>query len=704
MAQPATCSRFGSASASDNSGPLIEIVRRNAGRVHRARARQARQGRCRFPFRIVVALALALSGTFAAAADDPGTVPIAHASEADRAAYRAALAHLAAGNVERFNALRRELDGYVLRPYLDHRELERRLGVASETEIREFRAQNPDLPVARLLYQRWLRLLGARSDWVRLARNSPEGADAELQCQYLRARVATGDSNALAEVAPLWTVPHSQPRACDVLFERWIAAGNPGEELAWQRLTGALAANEPRLARYLLRFLHGDRAEMGRLLYDAHVTPEAGIAHARSRADGPEVRAVLAHGLERLAATDFARARAVWLDTRTTHPLDPAQDVAVAAAILRAEVRTGMLEETWPAWLAEAAPAELAAALAQTAVNRQQWAAARYWIGQLDPQSQAETRWQYWSARALGASANEATHAEADAPGDAVFEEEQAARYRAIARERDYYGFLAAAQMGLPAQLNAAPRAYDPAAAAALQALPAVRRALELYAVGDYLNARREWHALLPGLDTTAQLHAAYAAQESGWIPQSILIANSASLRDHVDLRFPIAFPEVFATVSERTAVARPFLIAVARQESLFDPRARSAANARGVMQLLPGTATEVARHAALAPPRADDLDLPAINVDLGGRYLARLLVRYDHRRALAAAAYNAGPHRVDRWIRERAGEPVDIWIENIPFGETRNYVKNVLAFTQVYGQLLDSPQPMFAPHEIVVR
>jgi soluble lytic murein transglycosylase len=706
MARPATCSRFGSASASDSFPPRIETRHRSPSGAPRARARSDLRLRSRALPGLALALFVCTIGTLASAAyaGDASAGANPRANEADRAAYRAALAHLAAGNVERFDALRRELDGYVLRPYLDYRDLERRLRVAGEDEIRAFRAANPDLPVAGLLYRRWLRQLGARSDWVRLARNPPEGAEPELQCQYLRARITTGDTSAYAEVGPLWSVPHSQPRACDVLFERWIATGNLSQPVAWERLTRAVDGKQPALARYLLRFLHGDLADMGRLLYDAHMTPEAAIARARMRPDRPEIRTVLTHGLQRLAAADFERARRVWLDTRATHPLDPAQDAAVAAAILRAEGQTGSLEEPWPAWLAQSAPVELAAALAQTAVNRQQWTAARYWIGQLDARSQAETRWRYWSARALGDSANKVTNSRDDPGADAATDDDQAARYRKLARERDYYGFLAAAQVGLPAQLNAAPRAYDPAAAAALQALPAVRRALELYAVGDHLNARREWHALLPALDPNAQLHAAYVAQESGWIPQSILIANNASLHDHVDLRFPIAYPEVFATVSERTAVARPFLIAIARQESLFDPRARSAADARGVMQLLPGTATEVARRAALAPLRLGDLDEPAINVDLGGRYLARLLARYDHRRALAAAAYNAGPHRVDRWIRDRAGEPVDIWIENIPYGETRNYVKNVLAFTQVYGQLLDSPQPMFAPHEIVVR
>jgi soluble lytic murein transglycosylase len=140
--------------------------------------------------------------------------------------------------------------------------------------------------------------------------------------------------------------------------------------------------------------------------------------------------------------------------------------------------------------------------------------------------------------------------------------------------------------------------------------------------------------------------------------------------------------------------------MAVARQESAFDPRARSGANALGLMQLLHPTATLVASRIGIAALSITDLYDPGVNVELGGHHLARLLARYGNRRPLAAAAYNAGEHRVDRWLRERNGMPMDVWIETIPFRETRDYVKNVLAFTQVYGQLLDRPGPMLESNE----
>lgn len=141
-------------------------------------------------------------------------------------------------------------------------------------------------------------------------------------------------------------------------------------------------------------------------------------------------------------------------------------------------------------------------------------------------------------------------------------------------------------------------------------------------------------------------------------------------------------------------------MLAVARQESLFDPRARSPANARGLMQLIHPTAERVARRVGINEPSTTDLYQPALNIELAGHYLASLMDRYDQRRPLAAAAYNAGEHRVDRWIRDASGLWMDVWIETIPFRETRNYVKNVLAFAQVYGHRRGSPRPMLEAHE----
>jgi soluble lytic murein transglycosylase len=605
----------------------------------------------------------------------------------ERSAYREALDHLNAGRLEDFARIRDALDGYVLQPYLDYHALAHRIEQVPEAKMHAFRAAHPDLPVTASLYQRWLLALGRSEAWGVLARNPPVRGDAELDCYYLRALEAAHRERPPADrVGELWTVGRSQPEACNTLFEAWIRNGHLTADVAWQRLRLALAANQVSLARYLLRFFDAPQRDLARAYYEVHVQPPRVLNRAWFRDDSPWVREVLAHGLGRLAGTDPEAASVAWQDYSRTHAFSAGQVRAVAQAVLLGNARRGVFPEHLPAALTQDPPPGLRARMAQEAVNRQDWDAALAWIQQLSPDERAETRWRYWQARGL----------EADALGAA----EAQTLYRALATERDYYGFLAAQRAGLPTRLNDAGSGRDEALMQELARDPAAQRAIELHAVGELELAAREWEMLLPRLDRSRQMQAAYLAQQAGWIPQSIQIANAAQLRDHIDLRFPVAYEDLFANVSRATRIDKPFLLAIARQESLFDPDARSSADARGVMQLLPSTARHVARLGALRAPAAPELHEPALNVELGGRHLARLLQRYGNHRALAAAAYNAGEGRVDRWVSGRTGEPVDVWIETIPFPETRNYVKNVLAFAQVYGHRLSAPGPMLFTHE----
>jgi soluble lytic murein transglycosylase len=406
--------------------------------------------------------------------------------------------------------------------------------------------------------------------------------------------------------------------------------------------------------------------------------------------DNRYVRVIIGHGLRRLARNDPTAAATAWQRLQDNHDFSAADAQAITETIVLALARQGTFPTRAPETLsAEVSPA-FTSGMADAALQAQNWKELLYWTERLPPELAVDLRWQYWLARAL-----ERTH---------LGSERARLSYEALAGERNYYGFLAAALIGREPRLNGAVHQDNPARAEALAKLPGLARALELYAVGDLINARREWYALLPTLDTEQQYLAARLAQQVGWVAQSIFTANEAGLRDSLELRFPVTYPDVFQRISHVTTVPQPFLLAVARQESAFDAQARSPVNARGLMQLMHPTASQVAGRIGTTAPSTTDLYDPAINIELGAHHLAHLLTRYDNQRPLAAAAYNAGEHRVDRWMKERKGQPMDIWIEGIPFQETRNYVKNVLAFTQVYGQLLGKPQPVLERREAVVN
>ncbi len=604
-----------------------------------------------------------------------------------REAYRQALDHLTVGRSAQFERARASLQDYVLAPYLASYQVQTRLAHVSDEEMAEFQAAHAELPVASVLHFRWLKHLGSRRDCQRLLRNYRPSSDPELRCFHARAQLAAGQREAaMATAESLWTVGNSQPKACDPLFEVWIEAGLLTEGRVWQRLQLALEAGDRRLGRYLLRFFDGPLQVWAQALYEIHLDPSRLTRPGNFPEDNGYARAVIGHGLRRLARTDPTAALQAWQRFQDSHEFTPDDARSLDEALLLAGARSGVFPDRRPGEHSS----EFAAAMADAALRAQNWPELLHWVERLPVEQRNELRWQYWLARAL----NE-TH---------LGSERARLTYRSLAEERHYYGFLAAAHIGRSPSMNAVSNPTDPVALAELQAMPGLQRALELYAVGDLLNARREWQALLGRLSAMQQVQAAHLARQVGWVAQSIVTANEADLQNDLALRFPVAFPDLFQRVSHVTTVPQPFLLAVARQESAFDPQARSRANARGLMQLLHPTASQVAGRLGVGAPSATDLFDPGLSVELGGHHLASLLARYDNRRPLAAAAYNAGEGRVDRWIRDRKGEPMDVWIDSIPFNETRSYVKNVLAFTQVYGSLLGKPGPMLERHESAIN
>ena len=603
-----------------------------------------------------------------------------------RGDYRKALEHLTAGRTTAFKRAKAALRGYALYGYLEYHELQTRLSSASAREIESFRADHADLPVSRIIYWRWLKRLGQRRDWQRFLQHYEPSTSAELRCYYLRSLYGTGKkTEAFAQVEELWVVGKSQPKACDPLFDVWILNQQLTYNMAWQRLQLALDANERQLARYLLRFFEGSHKPWAQSLYNVHANPEAITRTSRYATDTRNSRRVIRHGLMRLAKRSTEKAETAWASYRQSHAFTDGERAELDQALMLGKATEGH----FPAPRPQGLPADVVEAMAKAAVRHRNWSEAQHWIEQLPGDELSGNRWQYWLARAISAS----------------FLNSERARlgYRALADERTYYGFLAAERLGIPPRLNHSNEAASAAQLQELRRIPGVNRAAELYAVGDRINARREWNQLVPELTPVQQALAAHLTMQMGWTSQGIRIANAAKLRDHLDLRFPTVYGSDFQRISHATTVPHSFLIAVARQESAFDPKARSSANARGLMQLLHSTATGVARRSNLAAPSTVDLYTPGVNIEIAGHHLAELLVRYDNARPLAAAAYNAGQHRVTRWTKNARGMPMDIWIETIPFRETRNYVKNVLAFAQVYGQLLGQPTPMLHAYEASV-
>lgn len=627
----------------------------------------------RFASRGALILLLATGGAAAADAE----------SQQARKGYQRAVAALEAGRGREFRRAMQSLEGYVLHPYLVYYDARSRVRHMDPEEAVALRAALADMPLGERFYTAWLLAQVRRGRWQTYLDHYVPQRRADARCYHARALYRTGDRQAaLALVPELWRVGESQPKACDPLFAVWMAQGAPSEGLAWERLGLAIGNNERQLARYLLRFLKGPAAAAARAYYDGHVNP-AILRQSGRFPDTERGHEAFGHVLARYARRDPHRAAALWPGFRDRLSLTDG-----LRAYLQEQVTLALAGEgDFPA--AAMTPAEHSAAfidgMAQASVIHRQWPRAVPWIDAMSAANRQTHRWRYWLGRSL-------IETGAAARGEAVL--------AGLAKERDYYGFLAADGLGLEPALNDDATRAAPAAHAGLRGNAAVRRMIELHAVGDLVNARREWNGVYDALAAEQRAALVELAADLGWIDQAIFGASRAELKDRLALRFPTPFLELFEREASATQLPVSFLLAVARQESALNPRARSPVGARGLMQLMPATARATAKAARLPRPALSTLYDPATNVRLGSHHMAHLMARYDDHRALAAAAYNAGAGRVNRWLREHGDMPTDVWVETIPFGETRGYVKGVLAFSVVYAWRLGAPVRVLAAHE----
>jgi soluble lytic murein transglycosylase len=452
----------------------------------------------------------------------------------------------------------------------------------------------------------------------------------------------------------------------------------------------ALDARNPSLARYARGFIDGQLSPVAERALALYRRPDL-IAQTDNFADdAAPVRDLVLRGLRWHARTDAIQAEALWRHYRQTLTFDADSARHLEHDLWIQLARSGVISryvDLRPT--ADGRHERVAEALLAATVRQEQWGKAVHWLHSLDEADRRQPKWQYWLARATSADADDDTMAQADA--QAMLQE--------LASVRHYYGFLAAHRTGSTPNLNQRASHAHPMVLAQVAQRSAMQRIAELHGVGDMVNARREWQFLLPRLSDVEQVAAVHLLAQIGWTDQAIHGANAAQLLDDLELRFPTPFQSLFERESERAAVPAGLLFGIARQESAFAPTARSSAGAIGLMQLMPATAGEVAGRVGVRRPAGSALYDPELNVRLGSAYMAYLLQRYDGHRVHAAAAYNAGPSRVDRWRRDLDGLATDAWIEAIPFNETRNYVKNVLAFSYIYSQRLGEPIP-FLDHD----
>ena len=587
----------------------------------------------------------------------------------ERILYQKAVAELDSGAGNRYIEIREALGSYPLRVDLDFAERLGQLHDMTAEQALTFLHSAAGTPLANRFLVAYLRHKAQDRRW----REFLDVLDVvpmmpELQCYYYLAQLSVGDKRAAyAGAATLWNVGFSQDDACDPLFKEWIREVGPDDKLVWSRALKAFDAKNGHLIRYVKRF--------GTQALQRDLEKLTSVYRRPSRIEGDHHKAserhtdILVAGLTRLAQLNPHRAYQAMISLSGHFEVTDPRRERVSKSI----VKHSLFAERSPApadWLQAQVRAlkddELTLIWLRKRIAEGRWSELISEIGWLSPALREQDRWRYWLVRSREALGDDGV--------DSL--------WRDLASERSFHGFLAADRVAEPYMLNDR-GAPGPIPEFSVLTRRGVARAQELLALGEQRESKEQWRHTINQLPQQSRSRLGEIALLRGWPDLAADAANAGSDWDRLDLRFPVAYWEAFEKAGVTHQIDSHLLLALSRRESGLYALAKSKVGARGLMQVMPGTARSVLQDLGERYVGAASLYQPDTNIPVGSAYLAALMARFDGNRVKSLAAYNAGPSRVSRWTKNDMA--FDQWADSIPFGETREYVQAVLAYRVIY-------------------
>lgn len=485
-----------------------------------------------------------------------------------------------------------------------------------------------------------------------------------------------------AEALTRWSLAQKQPSECEPVFAWLRQQGLLTPALAEARTRAALAADNARLAREFVVDVPADKAaplvQWAQLLDSSKVTLTALAATPTA----PVEPAALAAGFDHLARADSVSALALLPKFLARPDMTPVMQAKLqrTAAMGAAYGRDSAAIAAFDVLPESSVDNDVREWRVRAALWAGDYQKALAWIDEMPATQSSQPRWRYWRARSVAATSG----SDAAAP-----------LYADLAGLRDFYGYLAADRIHHGYVLNAKASFDDETLQKAMAAQPGLVRAHALFDCGLEDEAGLEWAVVFSTSDNAVKLQAAHLAARWGWYAQSITTLAQVGEFDDVRLRYPRPYTSAIAEASKLAQVPPDWILAVMRQESLFRDDAVSRAGARGLMQMTPTTAVAVAKRWHLPIPDKDGTFDPPMDVQRGAAHLRDLLDRYGQL-ALTLAAYNAGAIPVARWAPTRQMD-ADVWIENVPYGETRNYVQRIVEHIVAFAWVRDAEPPRLA-------
>ena len=599
------------------------------------------------------------------------------AAPGDAAVQRARAAYIArqVANLER--AAADVPADHVLSPYVEYWRL-MLSGRGDEARIADFLARYPDSRVAESLRADWLKSLGARAAWPQYLAEYPRlvKPDTTHQCYAYRAEWALGNPAHQREAVSLWFSGRDLPNACDPLFTQLIEAGLLNEEDVWRRIRLALEAGNVGVAQAVSNSLPEAQRPAASLFDQAARDParllNSGKLDFGQRGD----REIGLYALDQVAKNNSGVAEQVLQKNAVKLSADELRSAWARLA-------------TWAARRHEAVALDWyqrAGLVAVTDFQREWWTRAALRAGDwqtvqrvtesMGESTRAQAVWRYWRARALQANGQRQA-------ANAIF--------LALSREHHYYGQLAEEELGSVMQAPQINVKTGGENVAAIARNPGIARAQALYDLGLRSDATLEWNWTIQRFSDTQLLSAAELARQMEWYDRAIDTAERTRELHDFELRFLAPYRELARQAASDNQIDEAWVFGLMRQESRFINVARSNVGAAGLMQIMPATARWIAQRLGIKRFDTNEMQDPARNIQFGSYYLKHVQTSLDGSPVLATAAYNAGPGRAQRW---RSSQPMEaaVYIESIPFTETRDYVKKVMSNAMYYATRFGQP------------
>jgi len=583
-----------------------------------------------------------------------------------------------------------KLKEFSLYPYLEYTLIKRNLDFKDRYKVLKFYQKYKDAPVARALNYHWINHLHQHKKWDLILQDYKENKSTHLKCMYIYAMQQVSPEKITNKIIEdLWVYGKSRPKTCDPLFELWSKKDYTGkavlnDKLIQQRIEKSLEERNISLAKYLNKKLSdNNQHKQDNLLYiKIHNNPYLIQKSNLFNENNSYHKKIILNGIKKIYYKNSKGALKLLNNLNKKYNFKE-QDYNLVKGLIAIRLyqnQDDIAEKIYNQIPYKYKSNDLITISIRNSISQNNWDNVKVKINNMPKDLKEQDVWQYWLAKAY-----EKNNHLLDSK----------LIMAKLAKKNNYYGLLAQDYLNITPKLKIYNSEFYKAKIKQIENNQNFKRALDFYKLKRYYLARKEWNYASNQIDKDELIYAAmlaekYELHDRAIITLTILGKNKGLDPDNIsNLLFPLANQEIVNYEADNHDLDPALIYAVTKKESHFMKDVGSHKGAQGLMQLMPRTAKGIAKKLKDRFNR-NNLKEPKTNIKYGSFYLREMLDMYGNNLVLAAAAYNAGPTNVRRWLEKYNNMPADAWIEMVPYRETRNYIKNVMSYTAIYQMMLN--------------